>query len=107
MRALGVTSAKRLTATPDVPTFAEAGLPGFEVEQWYGIFAPPALPPAITRKLNATLATILEAGEFRKDFAAQGVELVSSTPEALAAYVKSERARWGKILKELGIQEQP
>ena len=107
MRALGVTSAKRLTAIPDVATFAETGLPGFEVEQWYGVFAPPALPPAIRQKLNAALVRALDTEQFRKDFAAQGVELVSSTPEALAAYVKSERARWGKVLKELGIQEQP
>jgi tripartite-type tricarboxylate transporter receptor subunit TctC len=107
MRALGVTSAKRLTAIPDVPTFAESGLPGFEVEQWYGVFAPPATPPAITRKLNAALVRALDTEQFRKDFAGQGVELVSSTPEALAAYVKSERARWGKVLKELGIQDQP
>jgi tripartite-type tricarboxylate transporter receptor subunit TctC len=107
MRALGVTSAKRLTATPDVPTFAESGLPGFVVDQWYGVFAPPAMPPAVTRKLNAALVRILDADQLRKDFSGQGVELQSSTPEALAAYVKSERARWGKVLKDLGIQDQP
>jgi tripartite-type tricarboxylate transporter receptor subunit TctC len=107
MRALGVTSAKRLTATPDVPTFVESGLPGFVVDQWYGVFAPPAMPPSITRKLNAALVRILDADQFRKDFSGQGVELQSSTPEALAAYVKSEGARWGKVLKELGIQDQP
>ena len=106
-RALGVTSAKRLTAVPDVPTFAESGLAGFEVEQWYGVFAPPGLPAGIRQKLNAALSRALDTGQFRKDFAAQGVELVASTPEALAAYVKSERARWGKVLKELGIQDQP
>jgi len=106
-RALGVTSVKRLTAIPEVPTFAESGLPGFEVEQWYGVFAPPALPGAIRQKLNAALVRALDTEQFRKDFAAQGVELVSSTPEALAAYVKSERARWARLLKELGIQDQP
>jgi tripartite-type tricarboxylate transporter receptor subunit TctC len=107
LRALGVTSAKRLTATPEVPTFAESGLPGFEVEQWYGIFAPPAMPPAITRKLNQALVRILEADQIRKEFSGQGIEVVSSTPEALTAYVKSERARWGKVLNDLGIKEQP
>jgi tripartite-type tricarboxylate transporter receptor subunit TctC len=107
LRALGVTSARRLTATPDVPTFAESGLPGFEVEQWYGIFAPAAMPPAITRKLNQALVRILETEQLRKEFSGQGIEVVSSTPEALAAYVKSERARWGKVLKDLGIQDQP
>jgi len=107
MRALGVTTAKRLTATPDVPTFAESGLPGFEVVQWYGVFAPAAMPPAITRKLNAALVRLLDADQFRKDFSGQGIELQTSTPEGLAAYVKSERARWGKVLKELGIQGEP
>jgi len=107
LRALGVTSAKRLTATPEVPTFAESGLAGFEVEQWYGIFAPPATPPAIKRKLNQALVRILESDQLRKEFSGQGIEVVSSTPEALAAYVKSERARWGKVLNDLGIKEQP
>jgi tripartite-type tricarboxylate transporter receptor subunit TctC len=107
MRALGVTSAKRLTATPDVPTLAESGLAGFEVEQWYGVFAPPAMPPAITRKLNQALVRILEADSLRKEFSGQGIEVVSSTPEALATYVKSERARWATVLKDLGIQGEP
>lgn len=107
MRALGVTSAKRLAATPDVPTFAESGLPGFEVEQWYGVFAPPAMPPPITQKLNAALVRALDGDQFKRDFSGQGVELQRSTPEELAAYVKTELARWRKVLKDLGIQDQP
>src|SRR5262245_52017856 len=71
-RALGVTSAKRLAAIPDVPTFSEAGLPGFEVEQWYGVFAPAKLPAAVTRRLNETLSRAMSAAAFKEHFAAQG-----------------------------------
>ncbi len=107
LRALGVTSAKRLTAVPDVPTFIEAGLTGFEVEQWYGVFMPAGVPSPIVRRVNQELVRALEAVQFKAQFATQGVELVSSTPEALAAYVKSERARWARVLKEIGVQEAP
>jgi tripartite-type tricarboxylate transporter receptor subunit TctC len=107
LRALGVTSAKRLAATPEVPAFAEAGLPGFEVVQWYGVFAPARIPPAIARKLNEALARVLGAGPFKEHFLAQGVELVSSTPEAFASYVKVELARWTRVLKEIGVGDAP
>jgi tripartite-type tricarboxylate transporter receptor subunit TctC len=107
LRALGVTSLQRLAAIPEVPTFAQAGLPGFEVVQWYGVFAPPGLPSAITRKLNAALGAALGAADFKEQFSAQGVELVNSAPEVFAGYIKSELARWTRVLKEVGIQEAP
>lgn len=102
-RALGVTSSKRLSAVPDVPTFAESGLPGFEVVQWFGAFAPAGVPPAIVARINAALVKAIAAPDLRERFAAQGVELVSSSPAELDAYVKSELVRWGRMLKELGI----
>lgn len=107
LRALGVTTLKRLSALPEVPTFAEQGLPGFEVTQWYGVFAPAGMPPPILQKINAALVRALNAPEFKEQFANQGVELVSSTPNALAQYVKSELARWTRVLKEMGITETP
>ena len=107
LRALGVTTLKRMTAIPDVPTFAEQGLPGFEVVQWYGVFAPAGLPPAVLRKANETLVRVLGAAEFREQFNAQGVELTQSTPVAFAGYVKGELARWTKVLREMGINEAP
>jgi tripartite-type tricarboxylate transporter receptor subunit TctC len=107
LRALGVTTVKRMSAIPDVPTFAEQGLPGFEVVQWYGVFAPAGLPPAVLRKTNETLVRALGAAEFREQFNAQGVELMQSTPQAFAGYVKGELARWTKVLKEMGINEAP
>ena len=107
LRALGVTTVKRMSAIPDVPTFAEQGLPGFEVVQWYGVFAPAGLPPAVLRKTNDTLVRALGAVEFREQFNAQGVELMQSTPAAFGGYVKGELARWTKVLKEMGINEAP
>jgi tripartite-type tricarboxylate transporter receptor subunit TctC len=107
LRALGVTTMKRMTAIPEVPTFAEQGLPGFEVVQWYGVFAPAGLPPPILRKANETLVRALGSAEFRDQFNGQGVELMQSTPVAFAAYVRTELARWTKVLKEMGINEAP
>ena len=107
LRALGVTTLKRMSAIPDVPTFAEQGLPGFEVVQWYGVFAPAGLPAPTLRKANETLARALGTPEFREQFNGQGVELMHSTPAALAAYVRTELARWTKVLKEMGINEAP
>ena len=105
LRALGVTTAKRMSAIPEVPTFAEQSLPGFEVVQWYGVFAPAGLPQPVLRKLNDTMTRALTTPEFREQFNAQGVELTRSTPAALAAYVKNELARWTRVLKDLGINE--
>ena len=107
LRALGVTSARRLTATPDVPTFAESGLRDFEVEQWFGVFTPAGVPPAIVRKLHEELARALGSPQFREQFAAQGIEIRSSTPEAFSAYVKAELSRWTRVLKEIGVQDEP
>ena len=107
LRALGVTTAKRMSAIPDVPTFAEQNLPGFEVVQWYGAFTSAGVPQPVLRKLNETLTRILATPEFREQFNAQGVELMQSTPAAHAAYVKNELTRWTKILKELGVNEAP
>lgn len=107
LRALGVTSAKRLSAIPDVPTFIEAGFPDLEVEQWFGVFAPAKLPPAVTARLNDVTTRAIDSRQLRDHFAVQGVELTGSTPEALAAYVKAQLVRWSKIVKELGITERP
>ena len=107
LRALGVTTVKRMSAIPDVPTFAEQGLPGFEVVQWYGVFAPAGLPPAVLRKTNESLVRALGVADFREQFNAQGVELMQSTPAVFGSYVKGELARWTKVLKEMGINEAP
>ena len=107
LRALGVTTLKRMSAIPEVPTFAEQGLPGFEVVQWYGVFGPAGMPAPVLRKINEGLVRALATPEFREQFNAQGVELMQSTPPALGNYVRNELARWTKILKEMGINEAP
>ena len=107
LRALGVTTLKRMSAIPDVPTFAEQGLTGFEVVQWYGVFAPAGLPTSVLRKVNEGLVRALATPEFREQFNAQGVELMQSTPAGFAGYVKGELARWTKVLREMGINEAP
>jgi tripartite-type tricarboxylate transporter receptor subunit TctC len=107
MRALGVTSIKRLAATPDVPTFIEGGLAGFEVVQWFGVFAPSRVPAPIVRRLNEALGRALASSDFRELFAAQGIELQHSTPAQFTTYVISELARWKRMLKEMGIKDVP
>lgn len=107
LRALGVTSAKRISAIPDVPTFIEAGFPGLEVVQWFGVFAPAGLPAAVNRRLNDVLVQAIDSSQLKTHFGAQGVELSSSSSRELASYVGTELVRWAKVVKELGVSEQP
>jgi tripartite-type tricarboxylate transporter receptor subunit TctC len=105
VRPLGVTSSTRLPAYPDVPTIAEAGLPGFEAVSFHGIFAPAKTPDAILTRLQQEIARILARPETRDRFASIGAEPVGSTREELAAEIKAEIARMGKVIREAGIQE--
>ena len=104
LRALAVTSAKRLAAVPEIPTMAESGLPGYEVVQWFGITLPAGVPRAIVTKLHQELVTILMHTDAREALIRQGFEPVGSTPDEFAAYIKSELAKWSKIFKETGLQ---
>lgn len=103
LRALGVTSRKRLPALPDVPSISER-LPGYDVTQWFGIFAPAGTPPAIVNRVSAEVRNIVALPAVQERFIQQGIEPVSSTPEQFSAYVKAELAKWTKVLKQLGIQ---
>jgi tripartite-type tricarboxylate transporter receptor subunit TctC len=107
LRALGVTGTQRLTAAPNVPTFAESGLHGFNVDQWYGVFMPAGVPQALVVKVNEQLVRALASPPFQEQFVSQGVELTSSTPAAFAAFVKEELVLWKRVLKELGIKDTP
>jgi tripartite-type tricarboxylate transporter receptor subunit TctC len=104
LRALGVTSAKRFELLPDVPTIAEAGVPGYESVAWYGIFAPSGTPAEVVRKLNAETVAVLQMEDVRRRLTEAGVLPVSSSPEAFAAYVLSETARWGKLIRANNIK---
>jgi tripartite-type tricarboxylate transporter receptor subunit TctC len=106
VRGLAVTSAQRSPALPDVPTVAESGFPGFEANGWLGIFVPNGTPPAVIAKLNAAIGKVMQSPEMKKQLLAQGVEARSTTPEQFNAFVKSEAAKWGKIIADANIKEQ-
>jgi len=105
VKGLAVTSAARSPALPDVPTVAESGFPGFEANGWLAIFVPNGTPPAVVAKLNAEIGKVMQSAEMKKQLLAQGVEARTSTPEQLGAMVKSETAKWGKIITDAGIKE--
>ena len=104
LRALAVTGAHRSPSAPDVPTVAESALPGFEAETWWGIVAPTGTPPAVLAKLNAAARKALADDETKKRFADLGMTNGGSSPEELDAYIKSEIAKWSKVIKDANIQ---
>jgi tripartite-type tricarboxylate transporter receptor subunit TctC len=104
LRALAVTSGKRTDALPDVPTIAEAGVPGYESVQWYGVLAPAGTPREIVQRLYTEIAKSLRAGDVRERLAADGAEPVGNTPEQFAAFIRAEIDKWAKVAKAAGIQ---
>ena len=105
VRGLAVTSAARSPALPDVPTVAESGFPGFEANGWLGILVPNGTPPDVIAKLNGEIAKVMQSAEMKKQLLAQGVEARTSTPEQFGALIRSETAKWGKIITDAGIKE--
>ena len=103
LRALGISTAKRNPAVPDIPTIAEAGVPGYHAASWAGIVAPRGTPRAIVDRLNAELAAVLRENDLRQRLAAQGYDPEPSTPQAFADYIRSELDRYGKLVKAAGI----
>ena len=104
VRALAVTGAHRSPSAPDIPTVAESALPGFEAETWWGIVAPAGTPPAVLAKLNAAARKALADDDTKKRFADLGMTNGGSSPEELDAYIKSEIAKWSKVIKDANIQ---
>ena len=86
-----------------MPTLAEAGLPGFDVSGWFGLFAPKGTPPDIVAKLNAETVKILNDPQFKADFLSRGAVTIGGSSEAFTKYAADERVRWGKIIKEANI----
>lgn len=104
LRALGVANARRIAAAPDLPTIAEAGaLPGYESVQWTGLWAPAGTPPAIIARLTREIVAVVSTPEMKEILAADGSEVVASTPDEFAAFVKAELAKWAKVVKATGI----
>lgn len=104
LRALAVTTLSRTALFPDLPTMAESGLPGFEVNQWSGLLAPAGTAPAIVNKLFDGVSAALKQPDVRDSLMAQGFEPVGSSPADFAAYIKSETAKWGKVIRDAGIR---
>ncbi|MGA0033931.1 MAG: Bug family tripartite tricarboxylate transporter substrate binding protein [Burkholderiales bacterium] len=104
LRVLGVTSSKRSTAAREVPTLSESGLPGYDISPWFGVVAPGGLPQELTLKLNATMVAGLKSPEVVKRLAALGYEPIGSTPAQFAATIKSDIAKYAKIVKAAGIR---
>ena len=104
LKALAVTSAKRIEIAPQLPTVAEAALPGFESSQWWGLYGPAGLPGPIVTRLNSELNKILRTADIKKRFAADGAEPGSGTPNDLAVYLKNDYEKWGKVIRAAGIK---
>ncbi len=104
LRALAVGSAKRAAVAPEVPTMSEAGVPGYQVDVWFGILAPGGTPSEIVNKLNSEIVAALRTPEVRERLAAQGLETIGSTPEEFAAVIRNDLPRWAKVVKDAGIK---
>ena len=104
LRALAISSAKRVAAAPDTPTVAEQGLPGFETGSYQGVVGPKGVPRDVTMKLNAELTRILNTAEMKERFAKQGTEVRTGTPESLGTWMSTEQAKWAKVVKESGAK---
>jgi tripartite-type tricarboxylate transporter receptor subunit TctC len=105
-RALAVGAPKRQAALPDVPTAAEAGLPGYDVANWVGIVAPAGTPPAIIDKLNKEITAAMQSPEVQQQLANQGAETTTMTPAQFGDFMEKELAKWGRVVKEGGIKAQ-
>lgn len=103
VRALGVSSATRATQLPDIPTIAEAGVPGYEVTVWYGFCGPANLPRDLLQKVNADAVKALSHPDTKKLLTEQGIEAAPNTPEQFAAFIQAEVSKWAKVVKASGV----
>ncbi len=104
LKALAVTTAKRIPQLPDVPTMQEAGVPGYEASVWLALLAPAGTPRDIVNRLNSEIAKVMATPEAKKALYDAGVEPTPSTPEAMSDYLVKEMDRWGKVVKDIGIK---
>jgi tripartite-type tricarboxylate transporter receptor subunit TctC len=104
LRALAVSSARRAATQPDIPTIAESGVPGYDVTGWFGVLAPARTPASVVKRLNEEFARALATPEVRKRLAGEGLDPASSTPDAFAATIRSDIAKWNKVVTQAGIK---
>jgi tripartite-type tricarboxylate transporter receptor subunit TctC len=103
LRALAVTADKRLAYLPDLPTIAESGFPGYEINSWQGVFAPAGTPQDVILKINGEIVRMLSAPDVRERMSHEGADPVGSTPEEFSKRVASELAKWSKLVKDIGM----
>lgn len=104
VRVLGITSARRSSLLPEVPTVAEAGLPGFEYSTWYGMLAPGGTAPALVARIQSDVAKLLRSPAWQERFTAQGLEVIAGTPAEFGAFLRDELARWARVVAAAGIK---
>jgi tripartite-type tricarboxylate transporter receptor subunit TctC len=104
VKALGVTSSKRMPTLPNVPTIAETGIPGYEVTNWYGVMMPAGVPKEVLAKVHGELVKILRIADVQQRFQSEGGDTEPNTPEQFAAFIKSEITKWGKAVRESGAK---
>ena len=104
LRPLAVTGSKRSPQLPDVPTMAEAGVPGYEAYVWMGLLAPRGTPPAIVERLNREVIDVLATAEVKGHMDGAGIEIVGSTPAEFGSFFHAEKNRWAKVIKETGAK---
>jgi tripartite-type tricarboxylate transporter receptor subunit TctC len=104
LRALGITGATRIAAAHEVPTIAEAGVPGYEAVQWYGLVAPAQTPREIVGRLNRDMVAILQSADVKERFASDGGEAVPTSPEDFGRYIRNETEKWARVAKTAGIK---
>lgn len=103
LRALAVTGKNRSPAVPALPTVSEAGVPGYEIVAWQGLFAPAATPSAIVKKINSDMVAALNVPEIKGALIAQGLETIASTPDEFSEYIKNDLVKWAKVVKEANV----
>ena len=104
VRALGVTTAARSPAMPNVPTIAEGGVPGYDMSAWFGLVGPPGMPPEMAARIQAEFARALLLPDVKERLSSQGLDLTPGTPEQFALFLKSELVKWAKVIKESGAR---
>jgi tripartite-type tricarboxylate transporter receptor subunit TctC len=104
LRALGVSSAKRSSLAPNIPTISEAGVPGFDASAWYGLVAPAGTPVSIVEQINRDIRAVLQQRDVRDRFAAEGVEIEADTPAQFSAFLRTEVERWHRVAASAGVE---
>jgi tripartite-type tricarboxylate transporter receptor subunit TctC len=104
LRLLATTGIERMAEYPDVPTVAEAAVPGYAVYTWFGVVAPAGVPQPVLERLHAALVQALTSPEMRRQFANQGAEVVANTPAEFSAFLREEVAKWNKVIRDSGAR---